>query len=190
MPAIQAMTATMCSAFSQRYIESIQLRVRASSQLPAANAREHALDMRNWRFRQNAMAKVEYERAATEFFHDVVNLAVERCTACKQGDGVAVALQRHSRLQHIPRNGSLEGSVNSKRAHPGHFHVRQGHCSGPTRETYDFRPWYMTAHTFHNLLRGSDAPAVKLIRPQHSGPGIENLNNLRTGPELTHKIVN
>src|SRR5262245_13890764 len=123
MPAIQAMTATMCNAFSHRYIESIQLGVRASRRLPAANALEHAIDMPNWRFWQNAVAKVEHQRSATEFFHDVIDLAVKRGTACQQCDGIDVALQRHARLQHIARNGSLEGPVNSKRAHTGYFHV-------------------------------------------------------------------
>src|SRR5262245_16518975 len=146
--------------------------------------------MRNWRFRQNAMAKVEHERAATEFFHNVVDLAIERGTACKQGEGIDVALQRHARLQHVARNGSLEGPVNSKRAHTGHFYVGQSHCSGPTWKTYDFRLWHVTAHTFHNFLGGSAAPPVELLSPQHSGPGIENLDNLRTRRELTHKIVN
>src|SRR4029450_4453614 len=123
MPPIQAIPATMCNAFSQRYIESIQLGVRASRRLPAANALEHALNVRNWRFRQYAVAKVEHEGAATEFFHDVVDLAVECDTACHQGEGIDVALQRHARLKHIARKGSLEGPVNSKRAHPCHFHV-------------------------------------------------------------------
>jgi hypothetical protein len=80
--------------------------------------------MRNWRFRQNAMAKVEYERATPEFFHDIVDLAIEGCPACKQSEGIDVALQWHARLQHIARNGSLKGPVNSKSAHSGHFHVR------------------------------------------------------------------
>src|SRR5262245_48214276 len=123
MPAIQAITATMCNAFSHRYIESIQPGVRASKRLPAANALEHAIDMRNWRFRQNAVAKVEHQRAATEFFHDIVDLTVERGTACQQGEGIDVALQWHARLKHIARKGSFEGPVNSKRAHSCQFHV-------------------------------------------------------------------
>jgi hypothetical protein len=48
----------------------------------------------------------------------------------------------------------------------------------------------LTAHTFHNFLRGSDAPPVELLRPQHSSPGVKNLNNLSTRPELAHQIVN
>ena len=47
--------------------------------------------MRNWRFRQNPMTKVEHERAATEFFHNVVDLAVERGPACQQGEGTDIA---------------------------------------------------------------------------------------------------
>src|SRR4029453_14541486 len=119
-----AWTPTMCNAFSHRYIESIQLGIWVSRQLPPANTLEHTLDMGNWRFRQNAMAKIEHERATPEFFHDVVDLAVESCPPCKQSERIGVALQRHARLQHIARNGSLEGPVNSKSAYSGHFRVR------------------------------------------------------------------
>ena len=53
-----------------------------------------------------------------------VDLAIEGCPACKQSEGIDVALQWHARLQHIACNGTLEGPVNSKSAYSGHFHVR------------------------------------------------------------------
>ena len=40
-----------------------------------------------------------------------------------------------------------------------------------------------------DLLRRLDTPALELIRPQHAGPGIENLHAFGAGLQLSNQVL-
>src|SRR5262245_15876688 len=139
---------------------------------------EHTLDVCNWRFRQDAVAKIEDQWTTTEYFHNIVDLTIERGAACEKSEWIDVALHRHTRLQHVTRNRSLKSPINSNRAYAGHFNVGQDHCTCSARKPDNFCSWYLTTHALHDFLRRRNAPPIKLIMPQDPNPGVATLDNL------------
>ena len=75
----------MCRALSQRYHGY------------PAHSLEHALDVRDRGFRQNAMTEIENQWAVAKLLHDIVHLAVERCATRQQGQWIDIALYGHAR---------------------------------------------------------------------------------------------
>ena len=141
------------------------------------------------RFRQNAVAEIEDERTAAKVRHDIINLVIERRAAGKERQWIDITLNRHPRLQRIASNRPLEGPVNPNGANTCHFHIRQSHCAGAAWETDDFCVANLTPHALNNFLGWRNTPSLELLRPQHTGPGIENLDNFSSSFQLPDQIV-
>ena len=155
-----------------------------------AHSLEHALDIRNRSFRQNAMTEIKNQWALAKLLHDIVHLAVERCAARQQGQRIDIALHRHARLQSVASNRALESPINTYRADSGHLHVRECHCTCAAWKTDNPGVRDLPAHTRDNFLRRSDTPPLELLGSQHTRPSIEDLYNLDASLELTNQILN
>ena len=88
-----------------------------------ANSREHPLDMRNWRLRQNTVSKIEDERSTVERLHNVVNGAIERFTAGPQGFRIKIALHRDARLNICDCKFSIDRRLETDSIHAGPVYV-------------------------------------------------------------------
>src|SRR5215510_5675777 len=144
MPAIQAMTATVCSAFSQRYIASI-LACRLPGKAPHSHPRTR-LSIRST-CAIGVSGRMPWPRLNTS----------------GPLPSSFITLYRYTRLQHIARNRSLESPVNPDCTYCSYFHIGQCHCTCSTRKTNNSCLRDLTAHTFHNSLCRYNTPPNELI---------------------------
>ena len=135
------------------------------------------------------MAKIEDQRPAAQFLHDIIHLTIKRCTSCQQCEWIDIPLHRDTELQRIARNRSFESPINPNGTHARHFHIRQCHRTRATWKTDNLCGWHFPAHSFDYFLRWSDTPPLELLRPQHASPSIEDLNNFSTSLKLTDQIL-
>jgi hypothetical protein len=59
---------------------------------------QHLIDMRDWRFRLNAMAEIEYEPAIAEVRQHIIDGLIESGAACDQRNRIEISLHRHAGL--------------------------------------------------------------------------------------------
>src|ERR1700692_494631 len=68
-----------------------------------ANPRDQTFHMGDGRVRQDAVAKIENERASPEHFEDGVDRMIERCPTGEQHQRIEIALNGTQRLNVVPR---------------------------------------------------------------------------------------
>src|SRR6186997_1945387 len=91
-----------------------RLRRRALVRLPSARCplsipdpAQRLFDMRNWRFRQDAVTEIEDERPRPEVFQNFVNGAIERGAAGEQDQRVEIALHGNFALHVLADKAGL-----------------------------------------------------------------------------------
>src|ERR1700722_18606332 len=103
--------------------------------------------------------------------------------------GIKIALNRNMRLN-VARIGSINRPIEADRVDRYVLDVtaKRGPCS--TWKADDLRFRNLVAHSGDDLGCWSDAPPFKLLRAQHSAPGIEDLNGISASSKLPDQVVN
>ena len=141
------------------------------------------------RLGQDAVAEVEDKRSSRQHSHDLIDLAVERRAAGQQRQRIDIALHRQLRLKILRHRLPIVSPIKSDGANSGHFCIRPSHDPGTARKSDDLRTRKLFSHAFDDFSRRLDAPALELIRPQHAGPGVEDLQTFGACFELPDQII-
>src|SRR5690242_15388665 len=94
--------------------------------------------MRDWRFRQNAVAKIEDKGPGRESLKRGIHRAIERCTAGEKRQRINIALHWNAALDLFAREVAIDHPVEPDAIDRHLVDIAQKVGSGSAREADDF----------------------------------------------------
>src|ERR1700685_1885399 len=154
-----------------------------------ANPRDQTFHMADWRFRQDAVAKVENERVSSERFEDGVGRAIERRSAGEQHQRIEIALNGTQRLNVVTRKIQFRHPIEPHRINRHSIQIALQLGARAAWEAYDSRRWNVLTHAGYNPRHRLDTPFTEFIGRQHTRPGIEDLHGIDAGRKLFDQVA-